>query len=111
MSNTPARPCTTMALLCTNSLLWISTPSATCLSMGGPSACGLQPIFQTENPEIREAMSDLDRAVRHRAPFGSQTVTEVYDAVAKVAPVQQLELGSNDGGQGALSPTDQGPPQ
>src|SRR6266545_2698337 len=35
MSNTPARPCTTTALLCMNSLSWISTPSATCLSTGG----------------------------------------------------------------------------
>src|SRR4051812_29338926 len=32
MSNTPSRPCTTTALLCRNSLWWISTPSATCLS-------------------------------------------------------------------------------
>src|SRR5205823_5399673 len=35
MSNTPARPCTTTALLWQNSLWWISTPSATCLSTGG----------------------------------------------------------------------------
>jgi hypothetical protein len=35
MSNTPAGPSTTTALLCTNSLLWTSTPSATCLSTGG----------------------------------------------------------------------------
>ena len=34
-SNTPARPCTTTALLWQNSLWWISTPSATCLSTGG----------------------------------------------------------------------------
>src|ERR1700728_4003782 len=34
MSNTPARPCTTTALLWQNSLSWISTPSATCLSTG-----------------------------------------------------------------------------
>src|SRR4051812_47734626 len=36
MSNTPARPCTTTALLWQNSLSWISTPSATCLSTVGP---------------------------------------------------------------------------
>ena len=35
MSNTPARPCTTTALLCMNSLAWISTPSATGLNTGG----------------------------------------------------------------------------
>src|SRR5215469_15567934 len=34
MSNTPARPCTTTALLWQNSLSWISTPSTTCLSTG-----------------------------------------------------------------------------
>src|SRR4249920_2302070 len=34
MSSTPARPCTTTALLWQNSLWWISTPSATCLSTG-----------------------------------------------------------------------------
>src|SRR5581483_11878667 len=34
MSNTPVRPCTTTALLWQNSLWWISTPSATCLSTG-----------------------------------------------------------------------------
>src|SRR5215472_5005888 len=43
MSNTPARPCTTTALLWQNSLSWICTPSATSLSMVAPSACGLQP--------------------------------------------------------------------
>ena len=34
MSNTPARPCTTTALLWQNSLSWIRTPFATCLSTG-----------------------------------------------------------------------------
>src|SRR5713101_6864389 len=34
--NTPAWPCTTTALLWQNSLWWISTPSATCLSMVAP---------------------------------------------------------------------------
>src|SRR5260221_13906570 len=34
MSNTPALPCTTTALLCKNALSCVSTPSVTCLSMG-----------------------------------------------------------------------------
>ena len=50
MSNTPARPCTTTALLWQNSLSWISTPSATCLSTVAPSACGLQPLVGTVVP-------------------------------------------------------------
>src|SRR5215470_13398667 len=43
MSNTPARPCTTTALLWQNSLSWISTPSATCLSTGLLSPVSLLP--------------------------------------------------------------------
>src|SRR6476660_6525404 len=50
MSSTPARPCTTTALLWQNSLSWISTPSATCLSTAAPSACGLQPLVATVVP-------------------------------------------------------------
>src|SRR5690242_17331736 len=50
MSSTPARPCTTTALLWQNSLSWISTPSATCFSTGAPSACGLQPLTETVVP-------------------------------------------------------------
>ena len=46
MSSTPAWPCTTTALLWQNSLWWISTPSATCLSTVAPSACGLQPLVE-----------------------------------------------------------------
>src|SRR6476660_9639584 len=34
MSNTPAFPCTTTALLCKNSLSCVNTTSATCFSMG-----------------------------------------------------------------------------
>src|SRR4030095_12756420 len=36
MSNTPASPCTTTALLSMNSLSWASTPFATCFSMSLP---------------------------------------------------------------------------
>src|ERR1017187_587357 len=43
MSNTPARPCTTTALLWQNSLSWISTPSATCLSTGARLPCQRPP--------------------------------------------------------------------
>jgi hypothetical protein len=50
MSNTPARPCTTTALLWQNALSWTSTPSATCLSTGTPSACGLQSLVETAVP-------------------------------------------------------------
>ncbi len=52
----------------------------------------------------------LVRAGEHNAlamptscSFRSQTVLEVYDATAKAALVQQLELGMDAGGQGALA--------
>src|SRR5580692_10804718 len=69
MSNTPARPCTTTALLWQNSLWWISTPSATCLSMVAPSACGLQPLVETVVPAPRSCQA-VDH-VQGRAPQSS----------------------------------------
>jgi hypothetical protein len=48
MTNTPAPPCTTMALLWQNSLSWIRTPSAICLSTG---SFRLWLLSHTQEPE------------------------------------------------------------
>src|SRR5580692_8406278 len=68
MSNTPARPCTTTALLWQNSLRWISTPSATCLSMVASSACGLQPLVQTAARHVTD-MGDTPQLSASRQRF------------------------------------------
>src|SRR5262245_49718111 len=59
MSKAPARPCTTTALLCRNSLSWTSTPSATWLSTDLPSTSLLPPTDEGNGGGLRHPRRDL----------------------------------------------------
>src|SRR3974377_588015 len=92
MSNTPAGPCTTTALLWQNSLSWISTPPAPCRSTRAPSACGLQRLSRrpsTSGLLIREGLGALLSGDRiHVAEFedvsvGVGELTLVHEAVVR----------------------------
>src|SRR5215469_8819136 len=90
MSNTPTRPCTTTALLRQNSLSWISTPSATCLSMGLlPLVVGSRSLPSTSGLLIHEGLGAVLSGDRvHVAEFedisvGIGELTLVHEAVVR----------------------------